>query len=697
MCVPVAALRGGWRAHRGAGAHKGAGARLGVWLALGGLACLAAWLRWRYIVQVQPYPDEFVTLLAVQAILQRGLPVLPSGLFYEHGLLFSYMGAAASFAFGFSREVVRAVSLAGGVLTVCLTWWAGRRWASPGVGWLAATLLAISPSAVMWGGRARMYTLLQVWVLLTLVLALEGALTGRPAWRRLAIVAFMGAAFTQLVSVTLVPPLALAMLAAGWLQARRAGEKAWFAGRAAWLEGAGWALVLVGALLVKRLGQPQGMAPLQTTGAGLLTGLAQVVAAYTGFSGDLVASWQAIAGFYTAPESVGLAALALLAGVWAAIRLWRSRAAPSLPGRDGFTLCLGWVLAAVTLEMLLVISQARRDDKYLFMMLPALCLLAADGFTRLAEAVGDLVGRLSLTPRSTLVAALTGLACLVGLVATWPVTAALLARSGPNYDAAFGYVAAHWQDGDQVLTGTPAAAAIYLGRSDYYAMQDDTGGYAYRILSRQGGAVDRWMASPWLATDDELHAVLSGSGRVWLVLERWGLVKEYFPPLTMQRLLAMTEFVREDDGIIVLRSIRGAALIPEQPAQPVSADFDHQLGLQGFTLMQSPAAAVELVLYWQAERPLPYDYSVFVHLRDAAGHTVAQADHLPLAPVYPPTLWPAGQLIRERSVLAIPPGTAAGAYQLWVGVYRLDTLERLPVTGDRSGEQAVQLGEILVD
>jgi hypothetical protein len=113
--------------------------------------------------------------------------------------------------------------------------------------------------------------------------------------------------------------------------------------------------------------------------------------------------------------------------------------------------------------------------------------------------------------------------------------------------------------------------------------------------------------------------------------------------------------------------------------------------------MRSAAAAVELVLYWQARRPLPYDYSVFVHVRDAAGQTVAQADHLPLAPVYPPTLWPAGQLIRERSVLVIPPGTAAGTYQLWVGVYRLDTLERLPVTGDRSGEQAVRLGEISVD
>jgi hypothetical protein len=105
---------------------------------------------------------------------------------------------------------------------------------------------------------------------------------------------------------------------------------------------------------------------------------------------------------------------------------------------------------------------------------------------------------------------------------------------------------------------------------------------------------------------------------------------------------------------------------------------------------------MSLVLYWQALRPLPYDYTVFVHLRDANGRTLAQADHQPLAPVYPPTLWPAGETVRERSVLTLPEGVSPGSYGLWVGVYRLDTLERLPVIGDSSGENAVWLGQVVV-
>jgi hypothetical protein len=230
-----------------------------------------------------------------------------------------------------------------------------------------------------------------------------------------------------------------------------------------------------------------------------------------------------------------------------------------------------------------------------------------------------------------------------------------------------------------------------------------TGGYAYRILQRNGEKVDRWMGSPWLETDEEIHAALSGSPRVWLVLERWGLLQEYYSPLTMQRILAMTDFVREDNGMIVLRSRPAAPLIPESPSVRLSVDFDHQLSLEGYDLAWQEAGNPDqgqrelgLVLYWQPLSPLPYDYTIFVHLRDGAGHNVAQADHQPLAPVYPPTLWPIGQIIRERSVLTLPEEVPAGSYSLWVGLYRLDTLERLPIVDDRGGENAVLLGQVAV-
>jgi hypothetical protein len=55
-----------------------------------------------------------------------------------------------------------------------------------------------------------------------------------------------------------------------------------------------------------------------------------------------------------------------------------------------------------------------------------------------------------------------------------------------------------------------------------------------------------------------------------------------------------------------------------------------------------------------------------------------------------------GEVVRERSVLTLPEDVPAGTYELWTGLYRLDTLERLPVQGDTSGENAVFLGPVVV-
>jgi hypothetical protein len=458
-----------------------------------------------------------------------------------------------------------------------------------------------------------------------------------------------------------------------------------------------------------------------------VTGIAQVVDIYADISGDLAGSWQALAPFFTAPEALLPTVLAILAIGWAAVNWLRRR----LTAGDLPTLFLALMLILTTLEMLFLVSPERRDEKYLFMLQPALFLLAGDGLVRIGNQISNVPGLAARAGKyqiSNIKSAnqqiskpagplwgsannfatasagrlVTVIACLALVAYNWPATAALLARTGPDYDTAFGYVREHWQAGDRVLTGTPAAAALYLGRNDYYAVRG-TGGYAYRILERDGYMVERWMGSPWLETDEQIHAVLSSPARVWLVLERWGLVKEYYAPLTMQRMLAMTDFVREDNGIIVLQSRAGAPLIPELPAARTAANFDHQLSLEGYELAWGPAdrpdedqRALGLVLFWQALRPLAYDYTVLVHLRDASGSTLAQGDHQPLAPVYPPTLWPVGETVRERSVLTLPEGVSPGSYGLWVGVYRLDTLERLPVVDDSSGENAVWLGQVVV-
>ena len=48
-------------------------------------------LRLHYLITTHPFFDEYTTVLAARQILRYGWPVLPSGLFYEHGLLATYL------------------------------------------------------------------------------------------------------------------------------------------------------------------------------------------------------------------------------------------------------------------------------------------------------------------------------------------------------------------------------------------------------------------------------------------------------------------------------------------------------------------------------------------------------------------------------------------------------------------------------
>jgi hypothetical protein len=85
------------------------------------------------------------------------------------------------------------------------------------------------------------------------------------------------------------------------------------------------------------------------------------------------------------------------------------------------------------------------------------------------------------------------------------------------------------------------------------------------------------------------------------------------------------------------------------------------------------------------------DYSVFVHLRNAEGVTVAQRDTQPLDGLYPTSQWRVGETVAQPLEFGLPDDLADGTYALYIGLYRLDTLTRLPVTDDTSGENALVL------
>jgi hypothetical protein len=659
---------------------------------------LGGWLRWQFIHTVRLYPDEFVTLLAIEMIGERGTPTLPSGLFYEHGLLYSYLAGVAALA-GPPHLAGRYLSMALGMLAILLLFRVGRRWFSPWVGLLAALGLAVSPAAIHWSGRVRMYALLQLLVLLTLWLLYSGIMDQRPTVRRLGLVAYLGATLAHFGAVALAPPLVAGTLLLVAVQARPASWRDFLSRlRSYWLDGLALGLILLLAFVIKRAGQPKGLAPLAGDATAALGGIGQVFVLYSDFSFNAVAGWLAISPFFVAPAALLFTIFALIAAglaTWRGWRCWRT-ATEDNPEQWLPALFSSVILLLTSLEIILLVSPDRRDDKYLFMLLPLLLLLGAAGLAecgrwlrrRLSERVSNNAGPY-LPPVATL------LTMLLVVTLSWPDVQALLSNRGDDYERAFAYVQEQWQAGDTVLTGTPAAAMFYLGRNDFYSVQR-RGGYDYRLLSHNDQAVDRWLGSPAIRTEAALHNTLANHN-VWLVLERWGLQREYYDLPFQQQLLAQTEPLFETQGIFVLRSLPNPRPVQPDPAVTVNANFANQISLLGYTVEPTrgiPGQPLRLTLYWQALTGVPHDYTVFVHLRRPQGGNVAQADHRPLGNLYPTSLWPPHETIRETSNLPLPADLAPGPYELWIGLYLLDTGERLAVQDDKSGENAVKLGII---
>jgi hypothetical protein len=108
-------------------------------------------------------------------------------------------------------------------------------------------------------------------------------------------------------------------------------------------------------------------------------------------------------------------------------------------------------------------------------------------------------------------------------------------------------------------------------------------------------------------------------------------------------------------------------------AERLEASFGGQLRLVGYTF---DATRSTMRLAWQAAPRAWADYTVFVHLVDAAGNRLAGSD---APPPVPTSQWARGEVIIDERIVPIPDDLPVGDYRLAVGLYRADTGERVPL------------------
>jgi 4-amino-4-deoxy-L-arabinose transferase-like glycosyltransferase len=97
---------------------------------------------------------------------------------------------------------------------------------------------------------------------------------------------------------------------------------------------------------------------------------------------------------------------------------------------------------------------------------------------------------------------------------------------------------------------------------------------------------------------------------------------------------------------------------------------------------------LDLTLYWRSLAPVSINYTVFVHLQaHQTNETKQQAlagqhDGWPCDGGYPTTRWRPGEVVMDRRRIALSPTAEqqASSYTLYVGLYDLDTMQRLPIT-----------------
>jgi hypothetical protein len=547
------------------------------------------------------FVDEYLQVRAAQRILDQGLPLLPSGNFYSHGLVVSYLIAPIVASGTQVLWLIRLPVLVLSTAAIPLAYLTGRRMFSPGAGLVAAALLACAPEAILWGGRVRMYGPLQFFVQLATLVFYVWVVCGRdrPLYRWGFVLAYWAALFSQVEASILLPLWGVwALLQRGLRWCLRPPNLAAFA--------------LAGAAILIEIGLRRIGPPVQ---AWLAPGVFQPAPPqYLGAGLDLPGAWKVLQPLFVTPVRLPLALLAIAGLVWLIVagvqRVAGSRVneyetagrkrmepVPMRPfGSDSLTpfAYLYFLLLPSLAVLLFGVDPDWKSPRYGLMLLPIFFVLAGGllaalgrwlqhgllswGGRRQAEQAG--VARPSLqdeddTGRSDWALLqdedetghsegsrhdsrawlpLLALAALVPAIVLGSWTAALAAtrETVPDYRWALDYVQERWQPGDVLVTWLCQAGLFEMGRCDYLAIPTDYQGFAFQ---KDGRWVSGWDEVPILDSADGLRQVLAAAPRVWFVIDE-GRFQRRFTPEFVQAVSDGMELAAQDREMLVFRSSR---------------------------------------------------------------------------------------------------------------------------------------------
>jgi len=148
------------------------------WILMG-IVLAGAVVRFWGLGSVGLHGDEKTMALPVMSLVNQGLPLMPSGMFYPRAVGQLYLMAGSVLAFGQSEWALRLPSALCGVLLIVLTWNIGKRFLAPVWNLALTAAVALLPSFIEDAQTARMYVFLVTCVAAYMALVFAWERTGR--------------------------------------------------------------------------------------------------------------------------------------------------------------------------------------------------------------------------------------------------------------------------------------------------------------------------------------------------------------------------------------------------------------------------------------------------------------------------------------------------------------------------------------
>ncbi len=323
---------------------------------------------------------------------------------------------------------------------------------------------------------------------------------------------------------------------------------------------------------------------------------------------------------------------------------------------------LAALLVFIIVFLVVVSAPPKKFNRYLVPVFPAADVLAAVG---LCWGLGHLLSsRLPRSGRRLHAALLAGVACLAVANAAWwhpySIAAFNQALGGAQAGARTFLIgwgegleqAAAWLNQQPDITGVTTGSTIPRGLRPYMRhgafVTDEAGladyeNVAYLVIYirqvQQGGLGPLFQQI--YGRQPPLHVVrIHGVDYVWI----------YSRPLPVDHV--------------------------------VDAQFSQGIALQGYGVDSSAlrsSGMLTVTTQWHSTAPVAENYMLFVHLLDARGTMVGQADVLPAGPDCPTPVWEAHRYLKWQHPLPAAANLPAGEYWLSLGLYDPASFSRLPL------------------